>query len=229
MSTASHLSPTPKRTPQHIGACETSVRAVTCLKCPCWAYRCHPPRLTCSLALEQNGLPLALGLGAAPQGLGRVLAAWCTPGLSCTPQNQQGAQGTEGAPQGRGAKAEPSPLFLRRPRKPAPAEKKVPELRLREQRHCPYHPQHTHTPSFQGAWPQHPTKEEWQLRALSRHWSPSHPPSPTALWISQQAGTPWSPAPLPRGSPRSATLPWPRRTPGPDPSGSNRKPPREAG
>lgn len=35
LSTASHLSATPKHTPPHTGACETSVHAVTCLKCPC--------------------------------------------------------------------------------------------------------------------------------------------------------------------------------------------------
>lgn len=93
LSMASHLSPNPKHTPQHIGACETSVHAVICLKCPCWACLCHAPRWTCRLALKQNDLPLALGLGAASQGLGRVLAAWCnTWSLLYTPK-PTGSQG----------------------------------------------------------------------------------------------------------------------------------------
>lgn len=108
---------------------------------------------------------------------------------------------------------------------------KVPELRLREQRHCPHHPQHTHPFLSRGVAPA-PHKRGMAAPGSkqSLDGAPLTPLPDCTLDRTAGRGLPGAPFPFPEaGSPRSATLPSPWCTPGPDPSGSNRKPPREAG
>lgn len=150
-----------------------------------------------------------MGLGA-PQGLGRVLAAWCHTWSLLKPAGSREDLGH--APQG------PEEQRLSPP-PPHPAENqsgqgkrwsssKLLKPRLREQRPGP-HPPPVHTPlSFKGRGTRTPKMSQGQFSAPSSLWSPFHRPSTGCTWdITASRVLPRAPLPLPQGNPESAPPP----------------------
>lgn len=188
-----------------------------CLKSPSWASLCHPPGLICSLARKGNHwfshLPLAWDwVLLKGQAVSSVPGA--APSLSSAPQTsrERGKPGT--CPQGpEEQRLSPTPPPPTAPKNQSRHGKRWSSSKLLKPRGSgsrgPVHsPLNTHTPFFQGAWPQHPKDEPGTVLSSKQPLEPLSPPFPGSTWaLTEGRGLPGAPLPLPQGSPESAPPP----------------------
>lgn len=181
LSTAPHLSPTTSTHLSNTDTCQTSACAAPLLAMCFLALPVPPSKADLQPGSERELLVFSSASGmelGAPQGLGRVLAAWCHTWSLLKPAGRREDLGH--APQGpeeqRLSPLPPHPPDNQSGQGKRWSSSKLLKPRLREQKPGPHPPANTHTPFFQGAWHPHPKDEPGSVLSSKQPLEPLSPP-----------------------------------------------------